>query len=120
MARNKNNKKFALRTPGPLLDKVYKKASSENQSVNEIINRCLNHALISDKIYFELQYLNTGEKFKFKLPPDHFKVYSLHLNSYRLLKIDQDKGTFIIQRIGNFEPQELKFSENFYKLIYTI
>lgn len=114
MARNKNNKNFALRSPGLLLDKVYKKASSDNQSVNETINRCLNHALVSDQIYFELQYLNTGEKFMFK---DHFPYY---INRYRLLGIDKNNGAFIVQRIGNFEPQELKFSENFYKLIYTI
>ena len=116
----KQNKPFALRMPTDLQEKVYKRAAAQNQSVNQTINRLLNNSLMTERIYFEMQYLNKGERFIFK--DDETRQQNgeiLAAPIYRYVSIHPENGNFICTLAGNINKQ-FKFSEVFYKPIFRI
>lgn len=115
--KKRKNKNFALRIPEDLYNSVYQKALRDNTSVNETINRLINSAMLENRNYFELQYLNTGQKFGLK--EDHENPEKPN-TIYRLTGINKQNGAFIIQDITNRKNCEFKFSEYFYKPIFVI
>jgi len=115
---NRKNKNFALRIPENLYNEVYKRASQDNQSINTTINRLINSSLMENRYYFELQYLDKGQKFGFKEEHENPEIKTPTI--YRFVGINKMNGAFQCQDLTNKKNCELKFSTYFYKPIFVI
>jgi len=107
---------FNLRFKG-VKDKLYAHASKNDKSINETINRCISGALANEKIFFEMQHLNIGEKFSFK---EDFEADPSKCEMYRYLNIDPKNGDYMCSVItSKGEYKRFKYKDVFYKQIFT-
>lgn len=111
-------KNFALRMPEGLFNSVYEKALKDNKSINKTINILINSAMLENRNYFELQYLDTGQKFGFKDEHENKEIKTPTV--YRLNGLNRKNGAFICQDLTNKKNCELKFSTYFYKPIFVL
>jgi len=106
-----DNKSFSLRLYSDLKERCYKQAFDDDKSINETLNRFVSHALNSEVVYFEMQFLKVGERFKFKKKKNQ--------RVYRLEEIVINEK-IIVRDIETKKVFELNFSQYFSKLIFCI
>lgn len=110
--------RFDLRMKDKIKDDVYKKASKDNKSVNTTLNRLLSHSLLEETTFFEMQYLDRGDRFGFK--EDHLQnETNTNKPIYTLEKIDSETREFLCKTKKGVKVK-FKFLEVYNKPVFII